>query len=97
MVTSPSRTGSETLDPRLNHLHRGKNIELDPTLTGLRHEERDDVPGGPWRTVDSDAAPGVSARWGFTPNLTAAAALNQPVSSDVPTMVTKILKDSVCF
>ncbi len=64
----------------LEGIRRGKNVELDPTLTGVRSEEREDVPHGPWRTIESKADPGISARWGFTPNLTALAAINPDFS-----------------
>jgi hypothetical protein len=46
----------------------GENIEIDPTVSGTYAQER----GGDGRFEESSSElnPGVTARWGFTPNLT---------------------------
>jgi len=65
----------------------GKNIELDPTFTSLYTEERENFPYGSMAKKDDDYAPGLSAAWGFTPNLTLNAAVNpdfSQVEADAP-------------
>ncbi|MFH1842729.1 MAG: carbohydrate binding family 9 domain-containing protein [bacterium] len=51
----------------------GKNIEIDPTLSAIYREERQDFPAGDFKPEKREMDPGVTARWGFTPNLTASA------------------------
>jgi hypothetical protein len=58
----------------------GRNIELDPTLTSQRTDEREDAPEGRLENGKIDADPGLTARWGVTPNLTLNAALNPDFS-----------------
>jgi len=58
----------------------GRNLELVPTLTASRLDERPDVPNGPLEAGDVEAELGVTARWGFTPNLTLSVALNPDFS-----------------
>lgn len=58
----------------------GRNIELDPTLTGTRHDERDDFPDGSMENADSDVEAGLTARWGITPNVTLNGAVNPDFS-----------------
>ena len=58
----------------------GRNLEIVPTLTGVRSKERDDVPDGPLEVVDSTVDAGVSAAWGVTANATLAAAVNPDYS-----------------
>ncbi len=58
----------------------GRNIELDPTLTGLRDDSRDDFPDGHLKTEKSKVDPGLTARWGITPSLTLDAAINPDFS-----------------
>jgi len=67
----------------------GKNIELDPTITGVRSEKRDDFPDGKMRKEHSGFAFGVSGKWGFTKNLTLSAAVN-PDFSQVEADVAKL-------
>jgi len=47
----------------------GRNIEINPTLTALRTDERDAFPEGGFTNRDSTAEAGLTARWGITPNL----------------------------
>ncbi|MBC8646985.1 MAG: carbohydrate binding family 9 domain-containing protein, partial [Thermoanaerobaculia bacterium] len=66
-------TGFEGITP-------GRNLEFDPTLTGQRTDQREDFPDGPLEGGDLDIEPGLTARWGITPNLTLNAALNPDFS-----------------
>jgi hypothetical protein len=61
----------------------GANIELDPTLTTIRTDKRDDFPAdpeSPMKNGDIDPEPGITARWGITPNLMLNAAVNPDFS-----------------
>jgi len=58
----------------------GRNIELDPTVTGLRSDQRDNFPSGDLQENKSRADIGISGKWGFTNNLTLSAALNPDFS-----------------
>lgn len=53
----------------LSGITPGRNIELDPTLTAHRTDRRPDFPEGALVTDDRKAEPGLTARWGVTPNL----------------------------
>jgi hypothetical protein len=48
----------------------GRNIEINPTVTGARTDERPDFPQGDLEKRDQQAEVGLTARWGMTPNLT---------------------------
>ncbi|HUP02077.1 MAG TPA: DUF5916 domain-containing protein [Gemmatimonadota bacterium] len=56
-------TGFTGIDP-------GLDIELAPTLTARRVEERPEFPAGDLETADEDLEPGLTARWGLTSSLT---------------------------
>ncbi len=58
----------------------GKNLEFDPTLTLNRTDQREDFPLGEMKTGEIEAKPGISARWGVTPNLTLNVAVNPDFS-----------------
>jgi len=58
----------------------GRNIELDPTLTLQRTDERENFPSGDLENGGIDVEPGLTARWGMTPNLTLNAAINPDFS-----------------
>ena len=61
----------------------GLNIELDPTLTGIRTDSRGDFPMNPEAPMKNgkiDPDPGLTARWGITPNLILNAAVNPDFS-----------------
>ena len=69
-------TGMQGISP-------GANIELDPTLTTIRTDKRDDFPANPESPMgngDIDPNPGITARWGITPNLMLNAAVNPDFS-----------------
>jgi hypothetical protein len=62
-------------------METGRNLEVAPTLTGNLSEERQgfpDQPDGRFESSAEDLEPGVSARWGVTPNV----ALNLTVNPD---------------
>jgi Domain of unknown function (DUF5916)/Carbohydrate family 9 binding domain-like len=59
----PRVTGIEGLEP-------GRNLEVDPTVTATRTDRRDVFPHGPLEAGDPDYDPGLSVRWGVTPDLT---------------------------
>jgi hypothetical protein len=58
----------------------GRNIELDPTATAHRTDERPDFPAGPIRNGKATGDLGLTARWGVTPNLTLSGAINPDFS-----------------
>ncbi len=60
----------------------GKNLEFDPTLTGQRNDARDmeTFPAGELEKGTVKVEPGISARWGVTPNLMLNAAVNPDFS-----------------
>ncbi|MBL8113803.1 MAG: carbohydrate binding family 9 domain-containing protein [Acidobacteria bacterium] len=64
-------TGFDRIDP-------GRNIEVSPTVTVHRTDELG--PGGGLEPGKWDFDPGLSAKWGITPNLTLNGALNPDFS-----------------
>jgi hypothetical protein len=58
----------------------GHNLEVVPTLTAAQTDTRPDFPDGDLTSGDVDVEAGLTARWGFTPNLTLSAALNPDFS-----------------
>lgn len=58
----------------------GKNLELDPTVTGTRTDSEPEVSGGLRRRGELESDAGVTARWGVTPNLTLAGTVNPDFS-----------------
>jgi hypothetical protein len=58
----------------------GRNIEVVPTLTAARTDTRDQLPDGELEEGDIDTEAGITARWGITPNLTAAGTINPDFS-----------------
>lgn len=67
----------------------GLNLQITPTLTVNRTDVRPDFPEGPMKAGEADAEPGLTARWGLTPNLTLNATLNpdfSQVEADVAQM-----------
>ncbi|NQT27793.1 carbohydrate binding family 9 domain-containing protein [candidate division KSB1 bacterium] len=59
----------------------GKNIEFDPTVSGIVTQEREDYTSGPFNTSRKELDPGITAKWGFTPNLTLGATVNPDFSN----------------
>lgn len=58
----------------------GLNLEFDPTLTAVRTDIREDFPAGDMENGKIFADPGITARWGITPNLILNAAANPDFS-----------------
>ncbi len=58
----------------------GRNLELDPTVTGTRTDLRAPFPDGSFDSGDAEAEPGLTARWGITPNVSLGAAVNPDFS-----------------
>ncbi|MGD8895925.1 MAG: DUF5916 domain-containing protein [Acidobacteriota bacterium] len=61
-------------------MHPGRNLEVAPTLTGTRTDRRDDFPAGSLETERKELDPGLSVRWGITPNLALNGTLNPDFS-----------------
>jgi len=64
----------------LEDISPGNNIELDPTLTVQRSDVRADFPAGDLEAGKVKAEPGLTAKWGVTPNLILNAAVNPDFS-----------------
>lgn len=60
-------------------MQTGRNLEVTPTLTGNLSEEREN-PGARFESSGNDLDPGLSARWGVTPNVALNLALNPDFS-----------------
>jgi hypothetical protein len=58
----------------------GLNIEISPTLTGVRTDQRIELPGGDFEKANSDTEAGFTAQWGITSNMTLSAAVNPDFS-----------------
>jgi hypothetical protein len=60
----------------------GRNLELDPTLTSQRSDAQrpDAFPNGDLERGKSKTDPGLTARWGFSPNASLSAAINPDFS-----------------
>src|SRR5215210_3993296 len=58
----------------------GRNVELAPTVTSARTDQRQDLPSGPFDEGKLESDLGLTAKWGITPNLTLNAALNPDFS-----------------
>lgn len=58
----------------------GTNIELNPTISAVLNQERSPFPDGKMEKRDSKINPGITAQWGFTPNLILSAAVNPDFS-----------------
>ena len=58
----------------------GKNLEFDPTLTGVHSETREDFPDGIMEKDQSKIDPGLSGKWGITSNLNLSFAINPDFS-----------------
>jgi hypothetical protein len=58
----------------------GRALEFDPTISAIYSEERDPFPDGDFEEVKSIIEPGLTARWGVTPNLNLSATINPDYS-----------------
>ncbi len=61
-------------------LEPGRNLEVDPTLTAARTDRRNEFPEGELEAGDEEVEPGITARWGITPNLSLLGTLNPDFS-----------------
>jgi hypothetical protein len=59
----------------------GKNLEFDPAITAIYTQERESFPDGKFVKKESKLNPGITASWGFTPNMTLSAAINPDFSN----------------
>ena len=64
----------------LDSLTAGRNLELDPTLTGSRTDTRSESPGGTLEDGPTIGDVGLTARWGMTPNMILSGAVNPDFS-----------------
>jgi len=64
----------------LKAIKPGKQMEMDPTLTGTKSQQRENFPHGSLKEIKSDIDPGISMHWGLTPNLTLSGAINPDFS-----------------
>lgn len=58
----------------------GNNLEIAPTLSGIFVQEREDWTEGSFEEQEKKLDPGVTVRWGFTPNMTFSATANPDFS-----------------
>lgn len=58
----------------------GRNIEIIPTLTGIKTDAREPFPEGDFQKVSEKFDPGLTARWGITNNLTLNGTINPDFS-----------------
>jgi hypothetical protein len=58
----------------------GRNLELTPTLTATRSDAIDRFPNGELQKGDEEFEPGITAKWGITPNATLNATINPDFS-----------------
>jgi hypothetical protein len=58
----------------------GRNVELNPTVTSFRYDEREDFPDGDLVKQSSATELGLTARWGITPNFNLSVAFNPDFS-----------------
>jgi hypothetical protein len=86
MRTMPTDRGAQCLICQFDKLtgfrdlRPGRNLELDPTITAHQTAERADFPDGSLKTGDAKVDPGLSMRWGISPNVTVSAAINPDFS-----------------
>ena len=59
----------------------GNNVELDPTLSGIWSQERQDETSGPFVNTNKKADPGLTAHWGITPNMIFSGTVNPDFSN----------------
>jgi hypothetical protein len=61
-------------------MDQGRNIEITPTVTAQRVDTIDAFPDGHLESGDEDFEPGITAKWGITPNMTLNATVNPDFS-----------------
>jgi hypothetical protein len=58
----------------------GRNIEISPTVVGVRTDVRNDWPNGDFEEYNEDGEVGVTVAWGLTPNMTLSGTFNPDFS-----------------
>ena len=58
----------------------GKSIEFDPTLSGIHSSEREDGVNTPMELKERKMDPGLTAKWGLTPNMMLSGTVNPDFS-----------------
>ncbi|UCE38737.1 MAG: carbohydrate binding family 9 domain-containing protein [Thermoplasmata archaeon] len=58
----------------------GRNIEINPTLTALTTQARDNFPEGNFASRDKEIDAGINARWSIMPNMTLSGTVNPDFS-----------------
>lgn len=62
------------------NLSPGRNIEINPTFSAIRMDERANFPNGDLEELDTTSNLGVSGKWGVTSNYTLSGAINPDFS-----------------
>ena len=63
-----------------NGISPGRNLEIVPTIVSGRTDERSDFPAGDLEQGEVDTEPGLTVRWGVTPNLSLSGTINPDFS-----------------
>ena len=58
-----------------------KNLEINPTLSSIYTQEREEFPDGKFAKKEGKVDPGFTARWSFTHNITLSATINPDFSN----------------
>ncbi|MCP4214663.1 MAG: carbohydrate binding family 9 domain-containing protein [bacterium] len=58
----------------------GRNIEVNPTLTAVTRQERDELPAGDFENQAKKIDAGLTLRWGITPNIAFSGTVNPDFS-----------------
>jgi hypothetical protein len=58
----------------------GRNIEINPTVTAVRTDAREQFPAGDFSPLNKQAEVGLTASWGVTPNITVSGTINPDFS-----------------
>lgn len=61
-------------------LEQGKNLQIVPTITAGRIDEREDFPHGELKEIDSTLDAGITTKWGVTPNISILGTINPDFS-----------------
>ncbi len=59
----------------------GRNIEFNPTVSAVTTQVRENETSGPFREKEKKLDPGLTAKWGITPNMTLGGTLNPDFST----------------
>ncbi len=59
----------------------GRNVEFAPTVSAVYSEEREDETSGPFLESEKELEPGLTAKWGITPNMTLNGTINPDFSN----------------